>query len=652
MTTDVSFDYEARLAVMPHAPGCYLMKDRSGTIIYIGKAKDLKNRVRNYFQASGDPRPFVKRLPGLLSEIETIITPTEKDALILESTLIKLHLPRYNVRLKDDKAYMSLRVDTTHRWPRVEVVRKRDPQDGARYFGPYESSGDIRRALHVLNRHFQLRTCTDAVLERRTRPCLQYQIKRCPGPCVFPIPQEVYGRHVEQAMMFLSGRADELLEELLERMMEASEAMAFEQAAHYRDQISSIRQALERQQVVSEDHTDRDAIGLYREGDRALVQLLTVRRGRLEGARAFSFTDQEFPDEELLSSFVNLYYQGEMVVPDEVLLPLELGEAERGALSELLSERRGKKVAVLAPQRGAKRAIVDTAMTNAQHTFEDRHRKQERAHDLLEKLQSSLKLRNFPAHIECYDISNFQGDPIVGSQVVFIDGEPANKLYRHYRMKTVTTQDDFASMHELLTRRLTRVIERGEDAPDLLVIDGGKGQLGQAMKVLEELGLDAQIDVIGLAKSRVDKVGFQDEDVTRSPERVFVPGRKNPIVLRQNSAELFLLERLRDEAHRTAIGFHKQVRRKQSMRSSLDEVPGIGPVTRRALLKHFGSLKAIQAASEEALRAAPGVNARVARELRAFFHDDEETPEGEAMLLAPEQEAPDGEASDGAAPDA
>ena len=613
------FDHEARLATIPHEPGCYLMKNREGKIIYIGKAKDLRQRVRNYFQASGDPRPFVKKLPTLLSDIETIITPTEKDALVLEVTLIKRHKPRYNIIFKDDKHYPSLRVDTSHRWPRVEIVR-RPAQDGARYFGPYDSSYSMRRTLHILNKHFHLRTCSDAVLEQRTRPCLQYQIKRCPGPCVFPLDRERYMQHVHEAMLFLEGRADELLGQLEAKMLASSEELEFELAAHYRDQMATIRASLERHQLMSAVEVDRDAFGLYREGDRLLIQLMIVRRGRLEGAQSFTFKDQEFPDDEVLSSFINLYYSSGAFIPQEVLLPLGLPAGDQAALEQMLSEQAQHPVVVTVPDQPERLALVETAKTNARHAFEAKHEKEERAQELLQKLQERLGLKNHPTRIECFDISNFQGSPIVGSMVVFLDGEPAKKEYRHFKMREVTSQDDFASMRETLTRRLRRVVDHDEPAPDLIIIDGGKGQLGQAVAVLQDLGLEEQIDVISLAKSRVDKVGFEDESVTRSPERVFLPGRKNPVIPKQNSAELYLLQRLRDEAHRVAITFHKKLRHKQALRSSLDELPGVGPLTKKRLLKRFGSVQKIQAASLEDLASVEGIGARTARAIHEALH--------------------------------
>jgi excinuclease ABC subunit C len=612
------FDYEAKIEVVPHEPGCYLMRNKRGTIVYIGKAKDLKKRVRSYFRASGDTRAFVARLPYVLGDIEWIVTANEKEALILENTLIKEHKPRYNVQLKDDKNFLLLRIDRDHTWPRVDVVRKQK-KDGAKYFGPYRSASAIRRTLAVLNKHFRLRTCPDSVLNNRSRPCLQYQIKRCPGPCVFDLDRDEYLGHVQNAVMFLEGRGDELVGQLNSKMSAASEELEYELAAHYRDQIQAISKVLEQQVAVTTTQVDRDAFGFYREGDRLTIQMLFIRKGKLEGARSFSYKDQEFPDAEVVSSFLNLYYSAGSDLPQEILLPIDLESSEVDSFEELFSEMAGRRVYMQTPQRGQKKALVDTAMTNAKHSFEDEHDKDDRAQDLLDKLAGRLDLKTYPERIECYDVSNLQGKQIVGSRVCFIGGQPHKKEYRHYKMRSVVEQDDFASMREMLMRRFTKVVEDGDDAPNLVVIDGGKGQLGQAVTVFEDLGLH-DIDLIALAKARNDKVGFQDPEVTSSPERVFVPERKNPIVLKKNSAEMYLLERIRDEAHRFAINFHKKLRRKQTLRSSLEDVPGVGPKTRRNLLKHFGNLKKIKDAQVDVLAEVDGVGGATAEEIRAYFN--------------------------------
>ena len=613
-----SFDPQQALETIPHEPGCYLMKDKRGRVIYIGKAKDLHDRVQNYFQHSGDRRPFVARLPQVLGEIDTIITANEKEALILENTLIKDHQPRFNVRLKDDKNFLSIRIDTDAEWPRAEVVRQQE-DDGATYYGPYSSAGAIRRTLNVINKHFQLRTCPDTVLNNRSRPCLQHQIGRCPAPCVLDVDREEYMSHLEGAMMFLEGRGDELTETIRQKMKEASDDLEFELAARYRDQLEAIEKVLERQLAVNSTDVDQDAFGYHREGDRVTLQVVFLRDGRMEGARAFSYSDQEFPDEEVLSSFLNVYYSSGNHIPREVLLPIELPDTQIEAFEELLTEMADRRVYVKYPKRGKKKALVQTATKNAQHSFEAEHSKEERQRDLLQKLQSGLTLRNLPERIECYDISNLQGRQIVGSKVLFVDGEAEKSGYRHYKMREVDAQDDFASMREMLMRRFRKVAEGEEDAPDLVVIDGGKGQLAQAQTALEDLGLHG-IDLIAMAKARNDEVGFDDPEVTSSPERVFKPNRKNPIILDQNSAEMYLLERLRDEAHRFAINFHRKRRRKETLSSSLDDIEGVGPKTKRDLLKHFGSLDAIKDASIDKLEQVDGVGPSTAETIHRFFN--------------------------------
>src|SRR5690554_1063047 len=612
------FDYEAKLALIPHEPGCYIMRDKRAKIVYIGKAKDLKNRVRSYFRASGDSRHFVARLPYILGDIEVIITGNEKEAILLENTLIKEHRPKFNIRLKDDKTYLSLRIDLKHPWPRVEVVRKRK-DDGARYFGPYHSARSVRRTLHILNRYFKLRTCPDSVLNNRSRPCLQYQIKRCPAPCVFDLDRQEYMQNVQEVILFLEGRGTELVDGLTAKMLAASEALDFELAAHFRDQIQAINTVLEQQVAVTSARVDRDAIGFYRQGDRLTIQLLFVRGGKLEGARSFSYQDQEFPDAEVLSSFLNLYYNSGSEPPQEILLPMEIEASEVAHYEEIFGEIAHRRVYIQSPKRGPKKALLDVAMTNAKHSFEDEHKKAERANDLLDKLAKRLNLKHYPERIECFDISNLQGKQIVASQVTFIGGQPEKSEYRRYKMRTVDEQDDFASMREVLMRRFKKALDEDGDLPNLVVIDGGKGQLGQAMTVFEDLGVH-DVELISLAKARTDKVGFQDPEITASPERVFVPGRKNPIVLKQNSAEMYLLERIRDEAHRFAITFHKQLRRKETLHSTLDDVPGVGPKTRQNLLRHFGSLARVKAASPTQLAAVEGVGEKTAEEIHAYFN--------------------------------
>ncbi|HZI09556.1 MAG TPA: excinuclease ABC subunit UvrC [Myxococcus sp.] len=619
---------QEKLDALPTEPGVYLMKDRRGHVIYVGKAVNLRNRVRSYFTRTGDTRVFVSLLDELLGDIETVLVRNEKEALLLENELIKKHKPRFNVMLKDDKQFISLRLDRTQAYPRLEVVRKYE-KDGARYFGPYSSAGAIRETLRIINRFFRLRTCTDHVLANRKRPCLLHQIGRCPAPCVYPVPPEEYRRSVDEVVMFLEGKANELVEGLRLRMKRASQELKFEEAARIRDQLAAIERSLERQQVATTDFKDQDVFAFHREGDRILFYVLWVRQGRLNGGQAFPFGSQEFPEAELLSSFVNLYYDQGSFVPEEVLLPLEPDDGS-GGLEALLSERKGDRVRVLVPKRGEKHGLVLMAAKNAEQAFLERRRTKDETDGVLSRLQQKLGLKNFPRRMECFDISHFQGSAIVASQVAVTDGETDKSRYRKYKIKTLEKQDDFASMYEVITRRLKRGAEDG-DLPDLLVIDGGKGQLASAHAAMKDLGVEG-VDVVGLAKSRDLEVFDRDAESARSPERIFVLGRKDPIVLPQNSAEMFMLTRLRDEAHRFAITFQKQVLRKSRVRSALEDIPGVGETRRKLLLRHFGSLKRVGEASIEEL--AEVVGPAVAERVHAGLHGHPEEDAEDAVRQA------------------
>jgi excinuclease ABC subunit C len=621
---------QEKLESLPTEPGVYLMKDRRGEVIYVGKAVNLRNRVRSYFTRTGDTRVFVSLLDNLLGDLETVLVHNEKEALLLENELIKKYKPRFNVLLKDDKQYISLRLDRSQAYPRLEVVR-RYQKDQARYFGPYSSASAIRETLRIINRYFHLRTCTDHVLANRKRPCLLHQIGRCPAPCVYPVPQDEYRKSVDEVVLFLEGKAGELVAGLRSRMKQAAMDLKFEQAARIRDQLQAIERSLERQKVATTDFKDQDVFASHREGDRMLVYVLYVRQGRLNGGQAFPLGSQEFPDEELLGSFVNLYYDQGNFVPEEVLLPLELAEGHEG-LEALLSERKGEKVRVLVPKRGEKRDLVDMAQKNAEQAAIERRRSRDETELVLQRLQERLHLRNLPRRMECFDISHFQGANIVASQVAATDGELDKSRYRRYRIKTLQKQDDFASMHEVITRRLKRGLEEG-DLPDLLVIDGGKGQLASALAAVKDVGVEG-LDVVSLAKSRDLEVHDRDAEHAESPERVFIPGRKDPIVLRQNSAELYLLARLRDEAHRFAITFQQKSLRKSTVRSALEDIPGVGEGRRKLLLKHFGSLKRVRDASIEDLAEVlgPTVAERVHAALHGNPEEDVTDPVREASL--------------------
>jgi excinuclease ABC subunit C len=607
---------------MPQEPGVYLMKDKKGRVIYVGKAASLKARVRSYFTRS-DTRAFVGLLGRLLGDIETVVTNNEKEALLLENNLIKQHQPRFNVKLVDDKNYLVLRLDPSARYPRLEVTR-RIGTDGARYFGPYHSATSCRQTLQVVNRHFKLRTCTDHVLNSRKRPCLQYQIKRCDAPCVFPIQEDEYAKQVHDVTLFLEGKDHELLERLRDRMKTAAAETEYEVAGALRDQIRALERTLEEQRVVSSEMRDQDVLGIHREGPAVEVVVMSVRSGKLLGRRNFSFAGQEFPSEEVLSSFVSLYYDLGSLIPDEVLLPCAIEDA--AVKSEWLTEKRGsRKVEVLTPQRGTRRKLVELAQKNAASSFVTRRNKAEDTEVALGKLQQRLSLSRLPRRIECFDISHIQGTATVASMVVFIDGEPRKSEYRTFKVNTVAN-DDFASMYEVISRRFRRskvAEERPERTgwalPDLLVIDGGKGQLSSALAALRDVQIDTGangIDVIALAKERSDTEG------DKKPERVFLARAKDPIPLRTNSAELFVLMRIRDEAHRFAVTFHKKLRRRRTMRSALEDVPGVGQKRKLELLRTFGSLKKIREATVEALAGAPGMTQAAAEAVVHYFRGD------------------------------
>jgi excinuclease ABC subunit C len=644
------------LADLPAEPGCYLMKDRQGEVVYVGKAASLRARVRQYFDAGrGDDRIFVPLLEDLLGDIEVIVTRSEKEAVLLENELIKKHRPRFNVRLRDDKDFIVLRLDERHPYPRLEVRRAREKRvSGARYFGPYSSASSIRETLRIVNRHFQLRTCTDHVFDHRKRPCILFQIHRCPGPCVYDIPPEEYGQSVEDAVEFLEGRETELVERLRARMDDASGGQRYEEAARLRDQLQAVERSLEKQRVLMADRADRDVVGLWREGPDLVVQVLSMRAGKLQDSRSYPFREQEFPDEEILSSFLSLYYE-QNPAPEEVLVPLEPAASE--ALADVLAERRGKRVRILTPQRGAKADLLEVAARNAEQGFRSWHEKDERREKAMEALVRALHLARPPRWIECYDISTFQGAVAVGSGVSMRDGEPDKANYRRYKVKGVAGQDDFAMLHEVISRRLRRAIGEGQ-FPELIVIDGGKGQLNAALAAAKDLGVSTSpltgipgapfVEMVGLAKSRLvdpgvgttrvigrrasrgrgaavaDAAEARDRgfvsELARSPERVFLPGRKDPVVLRQNSAELFLLARLRDEAHRFAITFHRKLRRERNFQSVLEEIPGIGEGRKRSLLRHFGSLRRVKDATIEQIAEVDGFGPTQARAVREFFH--------------------------------
>ncbi len=612
VSASTTFNFAERVELAPDHPGVYIMKDTAGKVVYVGKAKSLKARLKQYLHRH-DERFFVHFLERVLGAIELVLTSSAKEALLLENELIKRHQPRYNVRLKDDKRFIHLRLGSGHAYPRLEVVRK-PASDKARYFGPYASASSARATLRQVNRYFKLRTCSDQVFRNRTRPCLEYQIKRCPAPCALHVAHEQYHRHIDDVTMFLDGRRVTLVDELKARMMKASDKQDFEHAAMLRDQWHAVLRSLERQDAVMlRNKRDLDAVGLHREGARVALAVMRFRSGTLLGAQGYALADQEFPDADVVAGFVRDYYGRGHEIPDDLLLPCTIeSEPEMAQWLTQLRTSRGltnNKVKITVPARGTKRRLVSAAVDNAQQVFEDRLR-QGGSRKVLESLQAKLGLRALPERIECYDISNIQGTDPVGSMVVFEGGEPAKSQYRSFRIRSGDTPNDFAMMYEVLTRRFTRGLKEGGALPDLVVVDGGVGQLKMAVTALADLGVH-DVDVCGLAKSRT-QASDDDGRSRRSPERVFLPANPHPVVMKQTSNEVHLLARLRDEAHRFAITFHRKRRNKRTFKSQLDKIPGIGPARRKALLVTFGSVKAIRQASQEQLCAVSGISEELA----------------------------------------
>jgi excinuclease ABC subunit C len=568
-----------------------VFKGKKGQVLYVGKARSLRARVRQYFSpGSTDYRYFIPLLERTLGDIETVVTATEKEAVLLENSLIKEHKPRYNVRLRDDKDYLSVRLDSSAPWPRLEVVR-RPVADGAEYFGPYPSATDARRTLNLAHRYFQLRTCDDDEFAARTRPCLEYQIKRCPGPCVLPVERAQYETQVQCVSLFLRGKNAELVSRLEGEMRSAARALDYERAARLRDQVTAVQRATEAQRVAEVSDRDRDVFGLYREGDTVVVTVLLVRDGFVRDTQTSVLTRVELPDDELVAQVIRSRYEGDGVtIPDEVVIPIE-PEGITG-VSEWLGELRGRAVAVAVPQRGSKSQLLAMAQENAQHAFREKRVAAKQAEGHAEALAKALGLERPPVTIECVDISHHAGDETVGAIVCLRDGVAHKERYRGYHVRTEATGNDFNAMREVLSRRFRRAVngEEGWEFPDLFVVDGGRGQLGIALEVLRELEIKTLV-VCALAKERESVMGEKVVD------RVYLPGRKNPVTVRENGPALVLLARARDEAHRFANKTRERLLRRKQLRSELDALPGIGTKLRVTLLRRFGSVSKVAEAT-------------------------------------------------------
>jgi excinuclease ABC subunit C len=613
----VALSLKKKVSRFPELPGVYLMKDESGTVLYVGKARDLRARVRNYLGA-GDGRFQISLLMEKVSAIDTMVCENERQAFLLERDLIGKFKPKFNIKLKDDKSYLSVRIDKTHEWPRLDLVR-RPTNDNADYFGPFAFSYELKQVLEVIKKVIPLRTCSDAVLYNRQRPCLEYQIKRCAGPCCLPVDNRLYREWVDEAIGILHGKTEKVVKRLTERMEEASEELRFEEAAAMRDRLTVLTRFSEGHRMVFHRSTSRDAFGVYREGAHAVVTLVKMRNGRISATRNFPLSPAVVPDEELLMMVLEELYLSGDEVPREVLLPSDLGDMS--VLSGFIGELGIKAPEFLVPQRGANIRLIKLAELNARQYFATHFDAELRYRSVVSRLEELLGENDVEyRRIECVDISNFQGQDKVGALVVFFDGVPLKKEYRRYKVADDGHQDDFASIYEVVFRRLRRGKETGE-LPDLLVIDGGKGQLSKACEARDDLGLDTRI--IGLAKMRTER-NMAATEVERSSERVFLEGAEDGIPLTLHDELTHLLQKIRDEVHEYVISYHRLVRGRRLTTSSLDVIPGVGPERKRRLLKAFGSIKGIAAASPEAIAKAGRMPLPVGEKILRFFQDSED----------------------------
>ncbi len=599
-----SDDLSEKVERVSSNPGVYRMKDIDGQIIYIGKARNLRKRLASYFRNAKQWDMKTDILVKKVSSFDIIITRTEKEALILESNLIKRYKPRYNVVLKDGKRYPSLRLDPNNPYPNLTIVRK--PQkDRALYFGPYASAKAVRQTLNIVNKTFKLRKCKARDFKNRTRPCLHCQMQRCLAPCCMDVEQSVYDDMVKEAILFLKGRTPDLIRKIKQDMETAAERQEFEQAARLRDRMFSLEKTIEKQVAVTTDFKDRDVLAIARTPERSLITLFAVRGGYLIGTRHFDFSETLSTDSEVIGTFVRQYYETVPFIPKEILVPIILEDAE--LLEDWLRQIKGASVRILRPQKGEKARLISMAIENADKELADRIASAAFETALLTRLQKRLKLERYPQRIECFDNSNLSGTEPVAAMAVFENSKPKKSAYRKYRIKSVDTHDDYAYMAEALRRRFGKG-EASKPYPDLLMVDGGKGQLNIAVAVLKELNNFNQLDVIGIAK--------KDEKKGEIEDKIYKPGRANFVNFGKERDLLLLMQRIRDEAHRFAISFHRQRRKKRSLRSELDTIPGIGDKRREILLRQFGSVRKIRAATLEEISALPGMNRKVAEALK------------------------------------
>ncbi len=591
----------------------YIFRDGRGAVLYVGKAKNLRRRLASYLTPA---TPKIRNLIARAEKLETLITRNEKEALILEANLIKKHRPRYNVLLRDDKAYPLIRISLADKFPRLTVVRRKRRGDRALYFGPYPSAGAVRETVKILTRFFPLRRCTNAEMRRRTRPCLYHQIGKCPAPCVGLISPESYQRIVDQAVAFLEGRGEALLRKLREEMEAAAERLEFERAARLRDRLRALEKILEAQAVVLPEERDLDLFALARQGELVSGAVLFIRKGKLLGYKLFHL--RGVPEEDPWAPLLEQFYDEGKLIPETVVLPEEPEEKE--LLEDWLSDLRGEAVKIARPEGEALQGLYETALRNAREALRSRLRGERTWDELAGELARVLRLPVIPQRVEAVDLSSLQGTAPVGAVVAFFEGEPDKSRYRRYHIRTVSgTPDDYAMLSEVLARRLRRGLEEN-DLPDLLVIDGGRGHLETARRVLEEHGLSGRIGLCAIAKERADE-----------GEKVYLPGRKNPLRLSRHGEVLKFLMRVRDEVHRFVLTFHRKTRERETLSSFLDGIPGIGPRRKRELLRHFSSPEEILSAGEDRLARLPGFNRSVARSLLEHLRQlsvDRKSPRG------------------------
>ena len=593
--------------VLPHGPGVYLFAGSKGRVIYVGKAKNLSKRVLSYFRSANNAPTKTARMMKMAESLEFILTLTEKEAFILENDLIKKFKPRYNIILRDDKQYPCLRLDIREPYPRLGIVRN-IKKDGALYFGPFSSANAVRSTTRVISRVFKLRKCKSLKLKQRERPCINFQMDRCLAPCARTVSEKAYGEMVEQVRLFLEGRNTELLGTMKKEMAEVAAQLDFEKAANIRDRIYAIQKTVERQHVVSRRMADQDIIGIARKEDIRQLAVMFVRRGHLVGTRHFLFEGVNGASVEVMEAFLKQYYSGRVFIPGTILLSEPVAESD--SLSEWISDMAGKKVVIHCPKRGEKKKLVQIAVANAGNLLAGHQITRKEA--LLESARSILKLQKVPRTIEGLDISNLQGENAVGVVVAFKDGEPDRGHYLNYRIKHIQGIDDYGMMAEIVERRIA-----GPPLPDLFLVDGGKGHLAAVKKVLDRKldgsGTSFLPEVISLAKP--------DEILGEKYDKIYVPGRKNPVRLKSDDPVLFLMMRIRDEAHRRAVTYHRKLRSKGLTRSQLDGIPGVGKQRKKSLLKHFKGIDAISKAKVEELCTVPGINRDLALKIQAGLSD-------------------------------